>query len=102
MDSHWYAFTLSNQRATILQCRNCKPVLNAGHYVVLTLFLAVILEAFESACNDASAAELIVADVVTRIAMADTDPEPAQEVRLRTRLGQNKEWCQYGSSTTTF
>lgn len=47
---------------------------NAGHYVVLTLFLAVILEAFESAYDEDTEAEVIVADVVTRAALQGETP----------------------------
>lgn len=45
-----------------------------GHYIVLTLFLAVILEAFESAYDENTEAEVIVADVVTRAALQRAAP----------------------------
>lgn len=48
--------------------------LNAGHYVVLTLFLAVILEAFESSYDESAQREMIVADVVTRAALQAEAP----------------------------
>ena len=41
----------------------------SGHYIVLTLFLAVILETFESAYDENTEAEIIVADVVTQAAL---------------------------------
>ena len=41
----------------------------SGHYIVLTLFLAVILETFESAYDENTEAEVIVADVVTKAAL---------------------------------
>jgi hypothetical protein len=44
---------------------------HAGHYVVLTLFLAVIFDAFESSYDGQAEDERIVADVVTHAVLRE-------------------------------